>query len=149
MCSVLLRSHCSNTLKLIGLSTYMYTNIYAYLYLYVYVHLYSHQQFWGHTNTFSCDATQGLFHFSFYFYILVVLFTGNKKFNSLILAMFTYLISLNITNLQLPPSVATITPPLLMLSVFQHPAGTFPLRWMPSSFCSGSDTMHWAAILHR
>lgn len=46
-------------------------------------------------------------------------------------------------------SVAAITPHLLTLPVFQHPAGTSPLRGVPFSLCSGSDTIHWAAILHR
>lgn len=55
----------------------------------------------------------------------------------------------NVTSLQSPPSVATISPPLLTLPVFQHPVRTSPLRWMPSSLCSVSDTTHWAAVLHR
>ena len=100
---------------------------------------------YGFSYTTTSQSSFYVFLFSdWYFSSLAV-----RSLTPIILAVLTYLINPPVCNQ--PPitaSVATITPRLLTLPVFQHPAGTSPLRWVHFSLCSGSDTMHWAAVVH-
>lgn len=89
---------------------------------------------------------------SFYFFLFSDWYFSSlavRNLTPIILAVLTYLINPPVCNQHpVTASVATITPHLLTLPVFQHPAGTSPLRGVSFSLCSGSDTMGWAAILH-